>query len=206
MTNQPYGGQDPNYGQQSQGYDQPGYGQPAQGESGYGQGGYGQPAYGQQGYGQPAAGEFGATPEFAGWGSRVGAYLVDVLVQLIFVVPAVIVAIATSDIDPVTGTVTASPAGQGITLLLYFAAFVVALWNVVWRQGRTGQSLGKSALGIKLAGASTGQPIGAGMSFVRQLAHILDTLACFIGYLWPLWDSKKQTFADKVTSTYVVRA
>jgi hypothetical protein len=43
------------------------------------------------------------------------------------------------------------------------------------------------------------------MSFLRALSHILDSLACYIGWLWPLWDGKKQTFADKVCSTVVVQ-
>ena len=58
-------------------------------------------------------------------------------------------------------------------------------------------------LGIRLLKEETGQPLGAGMSFVRQIAHVLDSI-CYIGYLWPLWDRKRQTFADKVIGTVVV--
>ena len=54
-------------------------------------------------------------------------------------------------------------------------------------------------------GMVTGQPIGGGMSFVRQLLHIVDGLPCYIGYLWPLWDDKRQTFSDKIMTTVVVR-
>jgi hypothetical protein len=42
------------------------------------------------------------------------------------------------------------------------------------------------------------------MSFVRQLAHIVDGLVCNLGYLWPIWDPKKQTFADKIMGTLVI--
>jgi hypothetical protein len=42
------------------------------------------------------------------------------------------------------------------------------------------------------------------MAFVRDLAHILDALPCYIGFLWPIWDSKRQTFADKIMNTVVV--
>ncbi len=42
------------------------------------------------------------------------------------------------------------------------------------------------------------------MSFVRAILHILDALPCLIGYLWPLWDSKRQTFADKIMGTVVI--
>ncbi len=56
-----------------------------------------------------------------------------------------------------------------------------------------------------MVGGYTGQPIGFGMAFVRQIAHALDSWSLGIGYLWPLWDERRQTFADKVCNTVVVR-
>jgi len=85
-------------------------------------------------------------------------------------------------------------------------AFAIFIWNICLKQGKTGQSIGKGILGIKLIGEQTGQPIGGLMCFVRQLLHILDALPCMIGYLWPLWDDKRQTFADKILKTVVIQA
>jgi hypothetical protein len=59
--------------------------------------------------------------------------------------------------------------------------------------------------GTKLVSATTGQSIGGGMGFGRAVVHILDGLPCYLGYLWPLWDSKRQTFADKIIGTYVLK-
>jgi Mce-associated membrane protein len=39
--------------------------------------------------------------------------------------------------------------------------------------------------------------------FVRDLAHLLDTAALFIGWLWPLWDRRGRTFADLLLRTEV---
>ena len=89
----------------------------------------------------------------------------------------------------------------GLGLLLMLA---IQIWNRAFRQGRTGQSIGKKVVGLKLVEERTGRPVGAGMAFVRDLAHTLDGFA-YIGYLWPLWDAKRQTFADMVMSTVVVR-
>ena len=50
-----------------------------------------------------------------------------------------------------------------------------------------------------------GRPVGVGMAFVRRLAHFLDSLPIYLGWLWPLWDDKKQTFADKVCGTVVIK-
>ncbi len=43
------------------------------------------------------------------------------------------------------------------------------------------------------------------MTFVRQIAHVLDFLPCFLGYLWPAWDREKRTFADMIMETRVHR-
>ncbi|QNN54314.1 RDD family protein [Nocardioides mesophilus] len=90
-------------------------------------------------------------------------------------------------------------------LLGYAVILGLVIWNLFIRQGRTGWSIGKQVLGIRLISEQTGQPIGAGMAFVRTLAHFLDSLACYLGWLWPLWDPKCQTFADKLLRTVVIQ-
>jgi uncharacterized RDD family membrane protein YckC len=94
-------------------------------------------------------------------------------------------------------------AGVILAVVGILGMLAIQLWNRAFKQGRTGQSVGKKVMGIKLVDEHTGQPIGAGMSFVRDLAHTLDGF-CYIGYLWPLWDDKRQTFADKILGTVVV--
>ena len=79
-------------------------------------------------------------------------------------------------------------------------------WNHGYRQGTAGSSIGKSLLKFKLVSENTGQPIGFGLSIVRQLAHIIDGAICYIGFLFPLWDAKRQTLADKIMSTICVPA
>ena len=44
------------------------------------------------------------------------------------------------------------------------------------------------------------------MAFLRDLAHFVDAVICYVGFLFPLWDSKRQTLADKIVSTVVVRS
>ncbi len=48
----------------------------------------------------------------------------------------------------------------------------------------------------------TGEPIGFGMA-LRRLITLWMTLG--IGYLWPLWDPKRQTVTDKIVKAVVVR-
>ncbi|MGC9535348.1 RDD family protein [Streptomyces sp. UG1] len=201
--NDPYG----------QGQPQPGYGYPQQGQPGQpGQGypqapqgvppqqGYGYPqqpgypgGYQQQpGYpgGYPQQPGYGVQPPYAHWGLRFAGTLVDMLV---FAVPYILVGVGVANRN------------SALMIVGYIVIFGIAIWQLIM-EGRTGQTLGKKALGIRLVKEATGQPMGVGMAFVRRLAHFLDGIACYIGYLWPLWDAKKQTFADKVCSSIVIRA
>lgn len=200
----PYGPSDPS--QPQQGYGQPAYGQPASG----------QPAYGQT-EGHPAYG--GGSSPYAHWIKRVASYLIDGLIVSLAGLPAyglltAGLVIGTRDLEAVEdASGNAVMTGQfddsafiylilgGVAALLSIAVFV---WNSCLRQGRTGYSIGKGVLGIKLVKEATGQPVGAGMAFLRYLLHIVDGLPCYLGYLWPLWDSKRQTFSDKIVGTVVL--
>jgi uncharacterized RDD family membrane protein YckC len=92
--------------------------------------------------------------------------------------------------------------------LIYGLLGLVSLGLTIYNRwilgGRTGQTWGRRTLNIRMVSEQTGQPIGAGMAFLRDLCHILDSLSCYIGWLWPLWDAKRQTFADKIMKTVVV--
>jgi hypothetical protein len=46
--------------------------------------------------------------------------------------------------------------------------------------------------------------LGGGMGIVRTIAHIVDSIICYIGWLFPLWDAKRQTIADKLVKTVVL--
>lgn len=216
-----YGQQPPGYGQQPQYGQPPGYPpqygqQPYGGQPGYGQPGqYGgqppqqqqyvqppgyPPQYGQppQGYGQPGGygpPRPGAVPQelLADWGKRVLAALVDAAP----IVAAVIVINVLGALIGDLGFILI------LGLLLWLGVIGYSIWNAGYRQGTTGQTIGKKVIGIKLVSIQTGQPVGFGPSFVRQLAHALEF---GIGYLWPLWDDQNQTFADKICSTVVVKA
>jgi uncharacterized RDD family membrane protein YckC len=228
----PYGAPGP-YGQQPGGYpggQQPGYGPPP----GYGQpqqGGYqgqypGQP--GQQGQpGQPPPGPYGAPPQqqwgappqqygqyggapgyggpgygqpalrgdYAEWGQRAVGGLID------YVAPfgaAVIVNI-------ILGVIGSNGGGAFFALigfLLYLGAIGFVLWNS-YQGGETGQTIGRKYAKVKLIKEDTGQPIGGGMGVLRYIVHAIEF---GIGWFAPLFTPKKQTFADMVLGTVVVKA
>jgi uncharacterized RDD family membrane protein YckC len=89
--------------------------------------------------------------------------------------------------------------------ILWLAALAWGIYNA-YLGGQTGQSYGKKIAGTRLVLEATGQPPGGGLGIGRFFLHIVDSIPCYIGYLWPLWDAKKQTFADKLVKTLVVTA
>jgi uncharacterized RDD family membrane protein YckC len=195
---QGYGPQDPNqqgYGQQPP---QPPYG---------GQPPYGTPAP-QAGYGQPAApAPGGYVPDqpgyymgrtLANWPQRVGAYLIDYLIAAI---PAFLAVLLFSGTDPGES----ASAGAGVVaFLLYLVSLGIWIYNRAILMGRTGQSWGKQVLNLRLVRMADGQPMGGGMCFLRDLLHVIDALPCYLGYLWPIWDARRQTFSDKIMNTVVL--
>ncbi|MGW2562895.1 RDD family protein [Streptomyces sp. NPDC001514] len=204
---------DPNnpYGQQPQQppQGQPGYGYPQQAPQGVPQQGYGYPqqpgqypqapqapGYGQQpGYGAPG---YGQMPELAHWGLRFGGYLLDMLIIAgpYYLLAGIGVGLSSSPND----------SGFAVLGILGFVYLIGMFFYQLYLEGKTGQTIGKRVVKIRVLKEADGSTLGFGMAFVRKLAHFLDSLACYIGWLWPIWDSKKQTFADKVCSTVVVRA
>jgi Mce-associated membrane protein len=64
-----------------------------------------------------------------------------------------------------------------------------------------GWSLGRALCGIAVVHRD-GAAIGAWGLLLRDLAHLLDTVSV-VGWLWPLWDSRRRTFADILVRTEV---
>ncbi|MFI7358482.1 RDD family protein [Streptomyces avidinii] len=168
----------------------PQYGYPQQAPPPYGA----YPPPGMHAPGMPGSG----MPPLAHWGLRVGAYLLDLLIIAgpMYALIGLGAAVASDE---------STEALAGILSLIGMLYTLGMAFFQLYKEGTTGQTTGKKIVGISLHRETDGSTIGFGMAFVRKLAHFLDGAACYIGYLWPLWDEKKQTFADKVCSTVVIK-
>ena len=214
-------------GQQPAPYQQGPHQQGPYQQSPYEQSPYGQPSpYQQVPYGAATpANPYAGAPRadrpvfgfggYAGWFARAGAMVIDYLLYLLAGLPSLI-----ANVILLQDSTTTTDA-QGVTHLHYHYTTATSLllligtitglsfgvWNICIRQGRTGATIGKSVLAIRLVNSDL-QPIGGGWAALRFLLHIVDLLpfCVWLGFLWPIWDSRKQTFADKIMSTYVIHA
>lgn len=127
----------------------------------------------------------------AGFGARTVSFVVD------YVAPVVVLNLLLAVAAGTGGTAwrLMLVAGGSLWLLGF------GLWNSGYLQGTTGRSLGRRVANTRLVGLGTGEPVGFGRAVARQVCHLVEF---GIGYLWPLWDAKRQTFADKIFETVVV--
>ncbi|NQU37913.1 MAG: RDD family protein [Actinobacteria bacterium] len=147
---------------------------------------------------------------FAHWLSRVACFVADAAIPLALIMLGSVLGRPTYSTDP-TGTVEydASTGGgyQPAYYVLLALAVVFVLWNRGWQEGRTGRSVGKQLLGFATVKESTGRPIGVWLATLRVFLLVVDFAICYVGVLWPLWDSKRQCLlSDKLTGAIVIPA
>nr|WP_300151219.1 RDD family protein [Propionicimonas sp.] len=155
------------------------------------------PGYGQQpGYTDPNAYSGGGYPVVPAGGAALVDWPKRALGGLIdYVAPAIVISILTNLVSNAS-----SGLGAAVSTILS-----IGWWCYLgYKSGTTGVTLGRSIAKTKLISAETGQVIGTTNGILRQLAHIVDTIICYIGWLFPLWDAQRQTLADKIMKTVVV--
>ena len=167
-------------------------------------------------YGYAAGYGYAMPLPFAGFWQRVGATLLDGLIigVPIAILSTIFFALAPTENRPCTTFDGRQALCEGPTdgaIVLFVVAYLVVLVLTVvlyfgQLEGKTGQTIGKRAVGIKTVRRATGAPPGVGRAIGRFFAHYLSALPCYLGYLWMLWDTEKQTWHDKMCDTVVIRA
>lgn len=136
--------------------------------------------------------DLAAADPVASWPARVGAFAIDVLTGVAVLATLALVALT-------------APQGSSLWWVYAGTAAVVVLAMAVNRlvlPTITGFSLGRAVFGIAVR-TRDGDPVGLWRLLARDAAHLLDTAALFIGWLWPLWDRRRRTFADLLVRTEV---
>lgn len=87
-----------------------------------------------------------------------------------------------------------------------FGSLIISVGYFVFYQEYAGQTLGKKALGIKVVDLNGKKPTYMTFFLREIIGKFISGLVFGLGYLWILWDPKKQGWHDKIASTYVVKA
>jgi Mce-associated membrane protein len=140
---------------------------------------------------QTAATQVSSENALAPWRIRACAFAVDVL-------PAIAVA---TTMALLSFTVPSQGAWWWLCISVFGLAILLTLVNRLLLPTIIGWSLGRALCGIAVVHRD-GAAIGAWGLLLRDLAHLLDTVSV-VGWLWPLWDSRRRTFADILVRTEV---
>ncbi|GAA2719666.1 protein kinase domain-containing protein [Actinocorallia aurantiaca] len=145
-----------------------------------------QQAYGQaRGAGRPAP-----------YWRRVGAFMIDWCLGFFLVIMFLVV--VTWE-DPADAELTDAQAGA------MFLVWAIVYFGYGMMEGLLGFSPGKGMCVLRVVDARTGERVGLVRGVARVFAQIINWWSLLVGYLNPLWDPQKQTFADKVCGTRVVQ-
>ena len=75
----------------------------------------------------------------------------------------------------------------------------------IWFNAAKSATPGKMALGLKIVDAKTGKKPSVGRFVGRHFSHWLSYIPFAAGYLWVVWDKRKQGFHDHIVGTVVVK-
>jgi uncharacterized RDD family membrane protein YckC len=92
--------------------------------------------------------------------------------------------------NPLTGSLVAL-----VFILLYYSLFLTLL----------GQTPGKLLLGVRVLTVD-GHRVSFGRAVLRTFAYIICMVPLFLGFIWVLIDDQRQGWHDKIARTYVVYA
>jgi serine/threonine protein kinase/uncharacterized RDD family membrane protein YckC len=151
----------------------------------------GGPQRGQQSSSAPAS----TIDGLASYGQRFGAFLIDLVFLIAVLIGVTVLSVIAEAIT--------SGAGEAVTSATWVPFLAFVLWNSCIKQGRSGQTLGKQMLHLRLVSDRTARPPGIGVAFVRLVfGWMLAIFTCFVvfpllNWLWPLWDSGNKRLTDR---------
>ncbi len=145
---------------------------------------------------QPAPGVF-----YAGNGVRFIAYLVDAIIigAIVGVVFAVFTLIAAAAASNDNNTI------AGLSLAIAIGgAFLVYLVYLPWFWGHGGQTPGMTLFHVRVVRENDGGPLTTGQAYVRLVGFWISAAVFYLGFIWILFDPRRQGWHDKIAGTVVI--
>lgn len=152
-------------------------------------------------------------PQMAGFGERFLAFLLDgfivgfasgIIGRLLFApfVGSMFVAGSIESAFPIFATI------PFLLLSLVSGIAITTLYYGYFYINKNGQSLGKKVLNIKVVKTDLKSQLTWGDTFLREIIgkNFLNRFVFYLGYLWYYMSPKRQTWADSIAQTYVVKA
>ena len=129
---------------------------------------------------------------FASPGSRLVAYILDIVIQFLAVVLLGVPAIVLSALFFLLGVIPA------------LAIIVVSVGYFPFFWARDGQTPGMNAMKIKVVRDADGGPITPGSAILRLIGLRIGLAVFYIGVIWIFVDKRKRGWQDLIGGTVVV--
>ncbi len=151
-----------------------------------------------------------ASRTYGGFWIRLVARLIDGLILGIplGILFGIVVFIAGGIASSSTDQNAQAAAGLGLVgawLIVGLLATVGGIVYQVYFWGTSGSTLGMRVFKLRVVDADTGGPIGIGRAVVRWVMTIVNSFACYIGWIWVAFDPRKQGWHDKVANSVVIQ-
>ena len=132
--------------------------------------------------------------EIASIGQRFGAFLVDLVISIV-------IGLAGGFAGLLVGGLVDGGYFATANSVFNIAYLIFVVWLVTTR----GQSPGKMAIGIKIV-KTDGSSAKLGSVLLREIiGKIVSAIVLLLGFIWILFDGKRQGWHDKIAETVVVK-
>lgn len=133
---------------------------------------------------------------YTDWGSRVVAFIIDLLVVVLGTLVCVGIAFG-------LGTAIGQSDGgiTGIAVGVYGAYVIGFVYRIVGASASSGQSIGRKVARFRLSKQNGLGRVGIFRAMWRELARVFSALPLGLGYFAPLWSARRQTFHDSLSGT-----
>ena len=92
-----------------------------------------------------------------------------------------------------------------ITQMVFWTGLILSLFYYVGMWASSGQTIGKSTLGIKVVGKN-GKPLPVGRALLRWIGFIISGVVFSLGFLWIEFSKQRRGWHDIIAGSYVVEA
>jgi uncharacterized RDD family membrane protein YckC len=146
--------------------------------------------------------------EFAPYGGRLVAYIIDVLILTIACsitgFAAVFLLAAGATVEGQTVTNIDAGASAGFLLLLLLTIVIgVGYFPYFWSHG--GQTPGMRPFRLRVVNDHDGSAFGWGTALLRLVGLWVAALVFYIGYIWVFVDKRRRGWQDLIAGTIVIR-
>ncbi|GAB4437066.1 MAG: RDD family protein [bacterium] len=141
----------------------------------------------------------------AGFFSRLLAFTIDMLIlNALFLIISFILDFFLSYLFQYIGITDEDFSYKVIGSIIYFTCVLVMFFYFTYSTHRTGMTIGKKVLGIKVVN-EYGQNPEISEAIKREVfGKMLSGLFMGLGFIWALFDKKNQALHDKIAKTYVI--